>query len=106
MGAMNPNYTEFKFPQIKPHPWQKVFRNKTTPEAVDYISKLLVYDPKVRPSGLQCCTHALFDELRGQDARISSSKPLPDNLFTFSKEELALMDQALKEKLIPEWVGR
>ena len=22
--AMNPNYTEFKFPSIKPHPWQKV----------------------------------------------------------------------------------
>lgn len=22
--AMNPNYTEFKFPQIKPHPWHKV----------------------------------------------------------------------------------
>ncbi|XP_023705269.1 protein kinase shaggy isoform X5 [Cryptotermes secundus] len=22
---MNPNYTEFKFPQIKSHPWQKVF---------------------------------------------------------------------------------
>ena len=21
---MNPNYTEFKFPQIKPHPWSKV----------------------------------------------------------------------------------
>lgn len=22
---MNPNYTEFKFPQIKSHPWQKVY---------------------------------------------------------------------------------
>ena len=22
---MNSNYTEFKFPQIKPHPWTKVF---------------------------------------------------------------------------------
>jgi hypothetical protein len=22
--AMNPNYTEFKFPQIKAHPWTKV----------------------------------------------------------------------------------
>lgn len=24
---MNPNYTEFKFPQIKSHPWQKVNLN-------------------------------------------------------------------------------
>lgn len=23
--CMNPNYTEFKFPQIKPHPWHKVY---------------------------------------------------------------------------------
>ena len=23
---MNPHYTEFKFPQIKPHPWNKVAR--------------------------------------------------------------------------------
>ena len=24
---MNPHYTEFKFPQIKPHPWNKVTKN-------------------------------------------------------------------------------
>lgn len=23
---MNPHYTEFKFPQIKPHPWSKVLK--------------------------------------------------------------------------------
>jgi len=23
--CMNPNYTEFKFPQIKAHPWHKVY---------------------------------------------------------------------------------
>eukprot|EP00416_Gambierdiscus_australes_P024230 CAMPEP_0171080108 /NCGR_PEP_ID=MMETSP0766_2-20121228/15666_1 /TAXON_ID=439317 /ORGANISM="Gambierdiscus australes, Strain CAWD 149" /LENGTH=368 /DNA_ID=CAMNT_0011537323 /DNA_START=60 /DNA_END=1166 /DNA_ORIENTATION=+ len=102
--AMNPNYTEFKFPQIKPHPWHKVFRTKTSPEAVDYISKLLVYDPKTRPAGLQCCTHSLFDELRDPNTRISNSKALPDSLFVFSKEEQALMDADLRRKLIPSWV--
>lgn len=25
--CMNPNYTEFKFPQIKAHPWHKVMLN-------------------------------------------------------------------------------
>jgi len=100
--AMNPNYTEFKFPQIKPHPWHKVFRSRTSPEAVDFISKLLQYDPKLRPSGLQACLHTFFDELRLQDTKISSTKPLPD-LFTFSKEEFALMDGDMKTKLTPEW---
>ncbi|CAN1305907.1 Shaggy-related protein kinase kappa [Linum perenne] len=31
--CMNPNYTEFKFPQIKPHPWHKVFQKRLPPEA-------------------------------------------------------------------------
>ncbi|KAL3517113.1 hypothetical protein ACH5RR_024015, partial [Cinchona calisaya] len=26
--CMNPTYSEFKFPQIKPHPWYKVFRKR------------------------------------------------------------------------------
>jgi glycogen synthase kinase 3 beta len=103
--AMNPNYTEFKFPQIKPHPWHKVFRSRTSPEAVDFISKLLQYDPKLRPSGLQAPLHSFFDELRLQETKISSTKPLPD-LFTFSKEELSGMDAEMKAKLIPDWVGK
>merc|ERR1719329_2054383 len=100
--AMNPNYTEFKFPQIKPHPWHKVFRSRTSPEAVDFISKLLQYDPKLRPTGITAPMHIFFDDLRSKDTKISSSKPLPE-LFNFSKEELALMDDEMKRKLIPEW---
>lgn len=29
---MNSNYSEFKFPQIKAHPWKGVFRARTPPE--------------------------------------------------------------------------
>eukprot|EP00928_Gymnodinium_smaydae_P087564 TRINITY_DN71817_c0_g1_i1.p1 TRINITY_DN71817_c0_g1~~TRINITY_DN71817_c0_g1_i1.p1 ORF type:complete len:415 (+),score=98.56 TRINITY_DN71817_c0_g1_i1:114-1247(+) len=101
--AMNPNYTEFKFPQIKPHPWAKVFRNRTTPEAVDFVSKLLRYDPKLRPNGLQACMHKYLDELRQPDMKIGSSKPLPD-IFTFSKEETEIMDAEMTKVLIPDWV--
>lgn len=43
--AMNPSYTEFKFPQIKAHPWDKVFRSRTPPDAIDLVSKMLAYDP-------------------------------------------------------------
>lgn len=35
--AMNPNYTEFKFPQIKPHPWSKVFSKRLPADAVDLV---------------------------------------------------------------------
>jgi hypothetical protein len=34
---MNPNYTEFKFPQIKAHPWTKVFSKRLPPDAVDLV---------------------------------------------------------------------
>jgi glycogen synthase kinase 3 beta len=36
--AMNPNYTEFKFPQIKAHPWTKVFSKRMPPDAIDLVS--------------------------------------------------------------------
>ena len=31
---MNPNYTEFKFPQIKAHPWAKVFSKRLPPDVL------------------------------------------------------------------------
>merc|ERR1711920_917428 len=104
LSSMNPNYLEFKFPQIKSHPWSKVFRSRTTPEATDWIGTMLQYNPNARPSGLESCMHAFFDELREQDAKICGSKPLPEHLFWFSKDEVALMDQNMRCKLIPEWV--
>ena len=48
---MNPDYKEYKFPNIKPLPWEKVFR-KSPKEAVEFVAKLLVYDPTIRPRPL------------------------------------------------------
>jgi len=70
--AMNPNYTDFKFPQIKPHPWAKVFRNRAPPEAIDLVSKLLRYAPLKRLSPLEACAHPFFDELRDPAQRLPS----------------------------------
>merc|ERR1719265_1726066 len=110
--AMNPNYREFKISRKKPHPWSKVFRSRTSQDAIDFMAKLLQYDPKLRPNGIKACEHYYFDELRDQNTRLSSSKGLPD-LFNFSKEEMDLMKgeadkegievEKVREKLIPEW---
>lgn len=43
---MNSNYTEFKFPQIKAHPWNKVFRTRLPQEAIDLVSRMLAYSPE------------------------------------------------------------
>jgi len=96
---MNPNYTEFKFPQIKSHPWQKVFRARTPPEAIDLVSRLLEYTPSSRISPLQACAHTFFDELRETNTRLPYGRELPP-LFNFTEQELSIQP-SLNSVLLP-----
>jgi len=96
---MNPNYTEFKFPQIRAHPWQKVFRSRTPPEAIELVSRLLEYTPTSRMTPLEACAHAFFDELRDSNTRLPSGKDLPP-LFNFSECEMAIQP-SLNHILLP-----
>ncbi|WOK91492.1 hypothetical protein Cni_G00183 [Canna indica] len=102
--CMNPNYTEFRFPQIKAHPWHKIFHKRMPPEAIDLTSRLLQYSPSFRCTALEACAHPFFDELREQNARLPNGRPLP-LLFNF-KQELAGASPELIDKLIPEHVRR
>ncbi len=99
---MNPNYTEFKFPQIKAHPWQKVFRARTSPEAIDLVSRLLEYTPSARITPLQACAHTFFDELREPATRLPNGRDLPP-LFDFTDSELKIQPK-LNSQLIPAHV--
>jgi len=100
--AMNDSYTDFTFPQIKPQPWDKVFRKGTPPEAIDLVRRFLQYDPTKRLLPLEACTHPFFDELRNSNTRLNGKK-LPASLFMFSPNELQNQRQ-LYAKLVPEWV--
>jgi glycogen synthase kinase 3 beta len=88
--TMNPNYMEHKFPQIKPHPFNKVFR-KASHEAIELISALLEYTPTQRLSAIDAMCQPFFDELREQGTKLpdsrhsgGSSRDLPP-LFDFSR---------------------
>lgn len=90
MKAMNPNYTEFRFPVIEARSWNRIFscHLRTPPEAAKLVSNLLEYTPSKRLTPLGACAHPFFDELRA-----SASKVLPNGrefppLFNFSDEEL------------------
>ncbi|XP_017784401.1 PREDICTED: glycogen synthase kinase-3 beta isoform X3 [Nicrophorus vespilloides] len=115
---MNPNYTEFKFPQIKSHPWQqsllermslpkcttehqkiRVFRARTPPEAIDLVARLLEYTPSSRISPLQACAHSFFSELRERNTRLPNGNELPP-LFNFTEHELNIQSN-LNSILIP-----
>ncbi|KFM26857.1 Shaggy-related protein kinase NtK-1 [Auxenochlorella protothecoides] len=77
--AMNPNYTEFKFPQI---------------------SKLLVYSPLDRIDALPALTHSFFDELREPGCRLPNNRPLPP-LFNWLPGELDSVSQEVQASLQP-----
>ncbi|XP_057435540.1 shaggy-related protein kinase theta-like [Lotus japonicus] len=99
--CMNPNYTEFKFPQIKAHPWHKVFHKKVPLEAVDLVSRMLQYSPNLRCSALDACAHPFFDALREPNVSLPNGRVLPP-LFDFSAQELAGAPDELRRRLIPE----
>jgi len=101
--SMNSTYTEYKFPQIKGHPWTKVFRSRTPPEAIDLVSKLLQYTPTGRLKPLEACSHPFFDELRVLGTVLPNGRTLPNVLFNFSEPETKEAGLLLS-KLIPPHV--
>ncbi|BCS17951.1 GSK family serine/threonine-protein kinase [Aspergillus puulaauensis] len=103
--TMNPNYMEHKFPQIKPHPFNKVFR-RAPHEAIDLISALLEYTPTQRLSAIEAMCHPFFDELRDPNTRLPDSRhpngtprDLP-NLFDFSRHELSIAP-SMNNRIVP-----
>ena len=97
--TMNPNYMEHKFPQIRPHPFSKVFRPRTPPEAIDLISHLLEYTPGARLTAIEAMCHPFFDELRQGESIMPNGRPMPA-LFNFTKEELSVRPDLIP-KLVP-----
>lgn len=98
--AMNAQHHEFRFAQVKPHPWPKVFRGRTPSEAVDLVSRLLQYVPEKRLRPLDALAHPFFAELRDPGVRLPGNKPLPPALFQFTEEEMNV-NAELVRSLIP-----
>lgn len=97
---MNPQYVDFSFPDFKPVPWAKFLRASTPPQAVDLLSRILVYRPSQRPAPLEIVAHPYFDPLRDPATKLPSGAALPP-LFDFSQEELSQMTPELYEAIVP-----
>ena len=92
--SMNQNYTEFKFPQIKQNPWNKVFTSKNRPDskalqhAFSLVGNLLKYEPKSRLKPLEALAHPFFADLRENvNEPLPNGNLPPKHLFEFSEEE-------------------
>lgn len=116
--SMNPNYTEFKFPQIKAHPWQKIFRNRLSNEGIEVLDGYLQYTPTLRSRLIESLAHPFFDEIRENESISLPAVPgSPSDsegatfdcrkLVNFSSEEKKAMERGsvagLSGKLIPQW---
>jgi len=114
LKSMNPNYQEFKFPQIRAHPWESMFPG-SAPEAVNLVGRLLTYIPNQRFKAIEACSHEFFDQLRDPSCRFNlestaelvpenstqshqQSKPISVEMFEFTDEELSL-NPSMKSRL-------
>jgi len=90
--AMNRNYNQFQFPQVKPLNWITVFRSiqykgQPVPEsALDLLKSMLVFHPEKRTKPFMALSHVFFDELRKKDTRLPNGQDLPP-LWNFTDEE-------------------
>lgn len=96
--AMNNEATEFKFPNIKPFPWNKIFKGKQFEDGlIELLGILLVYDPAVRAKPLKALLHSYFDELRDPNTKLPNGKSLPSELFEFSVDEWNVDGETIKK---------
>lgn len=102
MCAMNPNYTEFRFPDVKTRDWRKVLGPSSPEDATDLLSRFLKYEPAERLFPIEALAHEFFDDLRDPHARLPGGKPLPE-LFSFCENELRRMSPATRLRCVPSW---
>ena len=116
--SMNPNYTEFKFPQIKAHPWQKVFKNRLSNDGIQVLDGYLQYTPTLRTGLMESLGHVFFDELRDGERMVLPAVPgvTPEGeeirfdcrrFFDFSREEQRVISRTdgLAKRLLPAWAS-
>jgi len=106
LRAMNPNYQEFRFPQIRPHPWATIFRASVPADAIDLARIMLSYTPSRRCRAIEACGHPFFNDLRSPTAVMPDGTPMPQVMFQFTEEELALAMPDLVQALVPPHIPR
>ncbi|KAG5441308.1 Glycogen synthase kinase-3 beta [Clonorchis sinensis] len=104
---MNPQYSEFKFPNIGGCPWEKLIRHRTNDSAFSVLRKLLVYSPQVRSSAADILADSFFADLifpppghpPNATGHLPSGKPAPQFPTEFTDSELCYLPQDLVARI-------
>lgn len=75
ISAMNTECTDYKLPNIRGNPWNKVFNASTNPDAANLLAQLLTYSPAKRITASSACSHEFFQPLYGPDPPLPSPSP-------------------------------
>ncbi|KDE09254.1 CMGC/GSK protein kinase [Microbotryum lychnidis-dioicae p1A1 Lamole] len=106
--AMVPNYHDRGLPHIKPTPFSKLLP-RASPEAIDLLQNLIVFDPSQRLSAAELLAHAFFDEIKhpgpsGTGPVLPGGERMPP-MFNFSHHELSIRPD-LVNRIIPSYARR
>ncbi|KAF7457571.1 putative cell-cycle-associated protein kinase GSK [Cryptosporidium felis] len=107
MIAMNPHYTEVRFPTLKAKDWKKILPEGTSPLAIDLLQQILRYEPNLRISPYEAMAHPFFDHLRNSFENDAQNSPLNGinyipQLFNFSPYELSIIPGNILNKILPK----
>ncbi|AMD21751.1 HFL105Cp [Eremothecium sinecaudum] len=99
--AMNENYSDHKFPQIKPIPLNKVFKREDA-TTVQLLTEVLQYDPTKRYNALVALCSPYFDSITGcTDVQHGEWKDVINSLrlMQFTLQEFSNLS-SLEESLV------
>jgi len=91
MNQMNPSYTSFNFPQIKPNSWERMFERYRypLPGFIDLISNSIKYETNERLPAVDALFHPFFASLSNPDGRLPNGEEMP-HIFDFTPVESGL----------------
>ncbi|OII72749.1 protein kinase domain-containing protein [Cryptosporidium andersoni] len=105
MIAMNPHYTEVRFPTLKAKDWKKILPDNTPSLAIDLLQRILRYEPNIRIKPYEAMAHPFFDHLRESYSQnpiiVQGIGDATPELFNFSKYELSIIPDYLIKKILP-----
>lgn len=79
-----------------------MFRQRTPPDAIDLVTKLLQYTPTARLSAVEAMCHPFFDEIKQASCKLPDGRSLKPELFDLTDEELRSRPNLVR-RMIPEW---
>lgn len=99
MHMMNPAYTSFNFPHIRPNSWERIFAKykRPLPDLIDLVDECVKYETEERIPAVHALVHPYFASLASPDLQVPYGE-VPSNLFAFTRTETMLLPE-LEEKM-------